>query len=399
MSKHRSVVYLKALMPLLGDDEPDWDTIEELFVHASVHINNSIAAFKGNLKQVVLPFTNLSDNKPATPKTAEAVFSCTFCGTFGPKSLGDGHTCDEGEMHLLLRDNRCEVCGGYVSGADLVPVVGADWIGVKHNDPALCELQADGPITDETKQLPALVKCNAPNCETPAEMGKHYLCDAHTVHGFVCLNCGDTFLNRAMREAHLRQAHQVTSVSLEAGSIQVALFIYGSYHTVDVFGGVYFLSELKKALRLPEESEVWAGLYDESFDNCMLSERLTEKATYDLTAFALIDGWAGTQVIKGDKSYQCENCHDVFLGDEIAIVTELGPRCDDCKKKLEEPQEEAAPKALTAKPETTANPEPSPNKYVMTKESRQALGEATTQKGKKAAKKKTSEAPAAEPIH
>jgi hypothetical protein len=307
-TKHRSVVYLKALMPLLSEEEQDWDTIEELFVHASTHINNSLAAFRSSLKQPDLPLTTLSDNKPITPKAAEAVFACAYCFATGPVSEGDKHQCDEGAMALLLRDNRCEVCGGYVSGADLVPVLGGAEITVKHKDPALCELPAEGPITDEGLLLPDLT--------TPVHK---------KLPDYLCFYCGDGFHERGHFTNHLTTTHGTEEVTL----ISFQLSILGDVEpegtpVIRTQMDDYTREQVYTALNLGPEKFLWRWS-EGSFDWCSVPGWLV--------AFRDLGRWyVQTEKFIPGAKYACLLCACELGCDDVDVHPEGDVICHDCSK-------------------------------------------------------------------
>jgi hypothetical protein len=67
MAKHRSIVYLKVLIPLISEDDPDWGMIEEIFAHASAHLNNSLALWRETPKDLDLP-SHLTGKVSLPPK-------------------------------------------------------------------------------------------------------------------------------------------------------------------------------------------------------------------------------------------------------------------------------------------------------------------------------------------
>jgi len=300
-TKHRSVVYLKALMPLLSEEEQDWDTIEELFVHASTHINNSLAAFRGSLKQPDLPMTNLSDNKPITPKTAEAVFTCIYCLAVGPQSEGDKHQCDEGAMAAALK-RRCVACGGFVKEGDEQTI---DTHGeLFHKDPLQCEPPLSDVITDEAKQLPDLTK---------------------KLPDYLCFYCGDGFHERGHFLNHLTITHGTEDPKI----IAFHLSFLGESEPegtpiVRTLLDDYYKEAVYTALNLGPELYLWRWL-EGSFDWCSTKDMLVP--------FRDGERWyVMKEKFLPEMKYHCLFCACELACDDVDVTTEGDVICHSCEK-------------------------------------------------------------------
>ena len=304
--KHKSITHLKILILLMSEsaDDRDWDLIDEHLEHVKSYIGNDIAANRATLMQVDLPF-GAGSVSVSFAKPAETIFTCTYCQQTGPASEGDKHKCDASELAQLLRDNRCEVCGGYVSGADLVPVLGSDTITVKHKDPALCELPAEGPITDEALMLPDLSPKKLP--------------------AYLCFYCGDGFSEKGHFVNHLTTHHGTEEVKIISFWLSIAgVTEPEGTPTVRTQFDDYYKEAAYTALGLGPEKYLWRfaeGAFDLRIEKDMLVPLREGDRWYVMSEPFLV----------GAK-YSCLICGCEFGCDDVEVSAEGDTLCHDCAK-------------------------------------------------------------------